>query len=174
MTRATLAGLLVIGVPLFALAVYLFWRRQKQIVAFALALVSVGLGYLAINGAAADVGRMIPGLQGWIKAGVESAKPAAGQTPDSKTKPDTAEKSDAKPDPAKPEPVTPAPAKPAPDKPASSKPAPGDPAPAVQKPVETPNKPAAATSEPVPPAGAAPKPATAASPTAPANGDNKP
>ena len=79
MSRATIAGLLAIGGPLCALALYVFWRRQKQIVAFSFALLTVALGYLAITGAAADIGRKLPGLQAWIVAGDKDAGQAASQ-----------------------------------------------------------------------------------------------
>jgi len=79
MTRATIAGLAAVGGPLFVLAIILFWRRQKQIVAFAFALLTVALGYLAITGAAADIGRKLPGLQAWIGAGDKDAGQAASQ-----------------------------------------------------------------------------------------------
>lgn len=77
MRRATIAGLLIIGVPVMLLTIIVFWRRQRAIVAFALALMAVGLGYLAATGAAADVARALLGNHRWIQE-----KPiAAGQGP---------------------------------------------------------------------------------------------
>jgi hypothetical protein len=67
-----------------------------------MALLTVGLGYLAITGAAATVGRMIPGLSGWIAEG-----PVATQKPQS-AMPEPGKISPAKREPVRPEPNKPA------------------------------------------------------------------
>jgi hypothetical protein len=55
MSIETLVGLIVLALPLVVLFSLLF-RRRRPIFLFALALIVVGLGYLAATGAAADIG----------------------------------------------------------------------------------------------------------------------
>ena len=82
MTRATIAGLLIVGVPVLLVAVIAFWRRHRVVIAFALALVAVGLGYLAVTGAAADIARALLGNHRWIAP--EAIKPSAESKPPAK------------------------------------------------------------------------------------------
>jgi hypothetical protein len=79
MTRATIAGLLIVGIPVMAVAIAVFWRRQRAVIAFALALVTVGLGYLAITGAAAEIARALLGNHRWIA--LQAIKPSAESKP---------------------------------------------------------------------------------------------
>lgn len=79
MTRATITGLLIVGIPVMAVAIAVFWRRQRAVIAFALALVTVGLGYLAITGAAADIARALLGNHRWIAP--QAIKPSSEAKP---------------------------------------------------------------------------------------------
>ncbi len=59
MIEATLAGAVILGVPL-ALVAWVALRRQPRIIRlFALAMVLVGLGYLMSTGATADIARRL-------------------------------------------------------------------------------------------------------------------
>jgi hypothetical protein len=55
----TLAGALVLGLPLVFLAWALLWRRLRPVFFFALAAIVVALDYLAATGATADIA-------GWV------------------------------------------------------------------------------------------------------------
>ncbi len=59
---ATGLGLALIGLPAILLAALIFWRRQRPIFWFAIALIAIGLAYLGISGAGADIGRKLLGL----------------------------------------------------------------------------------------------------------------
>jgi dipeptide/tripeptide permease len=59
MIPAKLAGAVLLGVPLIALAWAALWRRQRPAFWFALALIVVGLGYLMATGATDDIARSI-------------------------------------------------------------------------------------------------------------------
>ena len=59
MIPATLAGAVILGVPLIAIAWEALWRRQRAVFWFALALILVGLGYLMATGATDDIARSI-------------------------------------------------------------------------------------------------------------------
>jgi hypothetical protein len=90
MTRATIAGLLIVGVPVMLVAVIVFWRRQRAVVSFAFALVTVGLGYLAVTGAAAEIARALLGNHPWIEP--KAISPSAESKPQAKdAKPRSAE-----------------------------------------------------------------------------------
>jgi len=56
---AAIAGAFILGVPLFLLEVVLLRRQPRAILLFSLALLVVGLGYLASVGATADIARML-------------------------------------------------------------------------------------------------------------------
>jgi len=49
-------GAIVVGVPLWALALIMFWKTYKLLFWFAFALIIVGLGYLSTTGALNDIG----------------------------------------------------------------------------------------------------------------------
>lgn len=56
-----LLGALMLGLPLLILAWALFWRRNRAVFWFALALIVVGTGYLMTTGATDDIAnRLIP------------------------------------------------------------------------------------------------------------------
>ena len=57
MIPATLAGAIILGVPLVVLAWALLWRRLRPVFWFTLAAILVGLGYLMATGAADDIAR---------------------------------------------------------------------------------------------------------------------
>ncbi len=57
MTPSVVGGLIV-GLPAVLLALLLFWRRLRPVFWFALALIAVGLGYLASTGALSDIGNV--------------------------------------------------------------------------------------------------------------------
>jgi len=52
---AKIIGLLILGVPALMIGAALLWRRYRPVFFFFLALLAVGLGYLATTGAAEDV-----------------------------------------------------------------------------------------------------------------------
>jgi dipeptide/tripeptide permease len=52
-------GALIVGVPAMLIAYLALWRRQRPVFWFALALIVVGVGYLAATGATADIGSFI-------------------------------------------------------------------------------------------------------------------
>jgi hypothetical protein len=54
-------GALIVGLPAVLIAYLALWRRHRQVFWFALALIIVGLGYLASSGALADIANMILG-----------------------------------------------------------------------------------------------------------------
>ncbi len=55
---ASVVGGLIVGLPAVLLALLLFWRRLRPVFWFALALIAVGLGYLASTGALSDIGNV--------------------------------------------------------------------------------------------------------------------
>lgn len=61
MISPIVAGALIIGLPAILIAYVALWRRQRQVFWFAVALIVVGLGYLASSGALADIANMILG-----------------------------------------------------------------------------------------------------------------
>jgi len=62
MIPAKLAGAVILGVPLILIAWLLLRRQARAVFLFALALIVVGLGYLAATGATDDIARgMLPG-----------------------------------------------------------------------------------------------------------------
>jgi uncharacterized membrane protein len=54
----SVVGGLIVGLPAVLLALLLFWRRLRPVFWFALALIAVGLGYLASTGALSDIGNV--------------------------------------------------------------------------------------------------------------------
>lgn len=63
MLTPKIAGAIILGVPLIVLAWAVLWRRQRLVFFFALALILVGLGYLAATGATDDIARRVaPGM----------------------------------------------------------------------------------------------------------------
>jgi dipeptide/tripeptide permease len=59
MMAPELLGALIVGVPAMLVAYLALWRRQRPVFWFALALIVVGVGYLAATGATADIGNFI-------------------------------------------------------------------------------------------------------------------
>ena len=58
-----IAGAIIAGVPLLAIAWALLWRRNRPVFWFALALIAVALGYLMATGATDDIAaRVAPRL----------------------------------------------------------------------------------------------------------------
>ena len=55
--NASLIGVLILGVPSVALAFAALWRRERPVFWFACVLIAIGLGYLVMTGAAADIGQ---------------------------------------------------------------------------------------------------------------------
>ena len=65
MLTAKIAGAVIAGVPAVLLAWALLWRRNRAVFWFALALIVMGLGYLAATGATDDLAnRLVPRLVG--------------------------------------------------------------------------------------------------------------
>ncbi len=65
MLTAKIAGAVIAGVPAVLLAWAMLWRRNRAVFWFALALIAVGLGYLAATGATDDLAnRLVPRLVG--------------------------------------------------------------------------------------------------------------
>jgi multisubunit Na+/H+ antiporter MnhB subunit len=60
-TLLTAAGVLIVGLLGVLIAYLALWRRHRPVFWFALALIVVGLGYLASTGALADIANMILG-----------------------------------------------------------------------------------------------------------------
>jgi hypothetical protein len=69
-----LAGALIVGLPALLIAYVALWRRHRSVFWFALALIVVGLGYLASSGALADIANMFLG-------GAPFTTPAVTPTP---------------------------------------------------------------------------------------------
>ncbi|HJZ31507.1 MAG TPA: hypothetical protein VKF35_10400 [Hyphomicrobiaceae bacterium] len=62
MLPAKLAGALILGVPAMALAWLALRRQPRAVLLFALALILVGLGYLAATGASDEIAvKLLPG-----------------------------------------------------------------------------------------------------------------
>ncbi|HEY8246899.1 MAG TPA: hypothetical protein VIG38_06425 [Hyphomicrobium sp.] len=61
MNSADLIGALVLGVPALIIAYVSFFWRRRPIFWFVVALVLVGLGYLASTGALREIGTLIMG-----------------------------------------------------------------------------------------------------------------
>ena len=59
MIPAKIAGAVILGVPLVAVAWAALWRRQRPVFWFALALILVALGYPMATGATDDIARGI-------------------------------------------------------------------------------------------------------------------
>lgn len=57
--NAELAGAIILGVPLLAAAWALLRKQPRAIFLFALALLVVGMGYLAAVGATGDIARRL-------------------------------------------------------------------------------------------------------------------
>jgi hypothetical protein len=57
----TVVGGFIVGLPALVVAILLFWRRLQPVFWFALALIGVGLGYLASTGALADIAKRVMG-----------------------------------------------------------------------------------------------------------------
>ena len=55
--NASLIGALSLGVPAVAVAYAALWRRERPVFWFACVLIAIGLGYLMMTGAAADIGQ---------------------------------------------------------------------------------------------------------------------
>ena len=59
MISADLAGVLILGIPLYVAIWALLRRQPKPIFWFATVLLGVGMGYLAAVGATGDIARMV-------------------------------------------------------------------------------------------------------------------
>ena len=59
MITAKLAGAVIVGIPAIVLAWGFLWRRNRAVFWFALALIVVGLGYLAATGATDDIANRV-------------------------------------------------------------------------------------------------------------------
>lgn len=57
----TVVGAFIIGLPAIVVTILLFWRRLQPVFWFALALIVVGIGYLAATGATADIAQLVLG-----------------------------------------------------------------------------------------------------------------
>jgi EamA domain-containing membrane protein RarD len=57
----TVIGAFIVGLPAVVVAILLFWRRLRPVFWFALALIVVGVGYLAATGATADIAGAVLG-----------------------------------------------------------------------------------------------------------------
>ncbi len=58
-----IAGAILLGLPLIALAWAFLWRRNRPVFWFALVLIAVSLGYLMATGATDDIAdRLIPNI----------------------------------------------------------------------------------------------------------------
>lgn len=68
MLTPKIAGAVILGVPLILLA-WVFLRRQRAVMWFAVAAILVGLGYLMATGATDEIAnRLAPGLLGGRRA----------------------------------------------------------------------------------------------------------
>lgn len=75
MIPATLVGGLVLGIPLLIVS-WWFLRRNRAVYLFAVALILVGLGYLAATGALQDIGNIFVGAPEPGPAATPAAQPA--------------------------------------------------------------------------------------------------
>jgi hypothetical protein len=57
----SIMGALIAGIPAVIVAYLVLWRRAAPVFWFALALIIVGLGYLAATGATADIAKFFLG-----------------------------------------------------------------------------------------------------------------
>jgi hypothetical protein len=57
----SIIGALIAGIPAVIIAYLALWRRAAPVFWFALALIIVGLGYLAATGATADIANFFSG-----------------------------------------------------------------------------------------------------------------
>ncbi|MEZ5773151.1 MAG: hypothetical protein R3D33_00120 [Hyphomicrobiaceae bacterium] len=56
-------GALIVGLPVLAVARLMLWPRNRAVFFFTVALLAVGLGYLAVTGALSDIGAMVLGAE---------------------------------------------------------------------------------------------------------------
>ncbi|NOT71820.1 MAG: hypothetical protein HOP09_11255 [Hyphomicrobium sp.] len=63
MNQELIAGLVALGVPLFAVG-YLMLRRNAGVFRMFVAMLLIGLGYLTATGAMNDIGRKVMGTYG--------------------------------------------------------------------------------------------------------------
>ncbi len=61
MISPEIIGALIVGLPALLIAVVLFWNRLRPVFWFVLALIVVGVGYLASTGATADIAQYVMG-----------------------------------------------------------------------------------------------------------------
>jgi dipeptide/tripeptide permease len=59
MSTAAIAGALLLGVPLYITAWFLLRKQPRPIFLFAVALLTVGLGYLTAVGATSDIAKRL-------------------------------------------------------------------------------------------------------------------
>jgi len=59
LTNPDLAGAIILGVPLLVAALVILRQQPRAILLFAVALLVVGLGYLATVGATGDIARRV-------------------------------------------------------------------------------------------------------------------
>lgn len=55
----TIAGAVIVAIPLIVLAWAVLWRRARPVFWFALALIIVGTGYLTATGTTDDIARRL-------------------------------------------------------------------------------------------------------------------
>ena len=61
----SIAGAIILGVPLLAIARAFLWQRNRPVFWFALTLIAVSLGYLMATGATSDIAlALMPSLKG--------------------------------------------------------------------------------------------------------------
>jgi hypothetical protein len=58
---ASITGALIAGIPAIIVAYFALWRRSVPVFWFAVALIVVGLGYLAATGATSDIAQFLLG-----------------------------------------------------------------------------------------------------------------
>jgi hypothetical protein len=130
----TTLGIIAAAVPLLVIG-FIVLRRMPWILAFFVALVGVGIGYLHTTGATRDIGHQVraalpAGILPEHKKAAEETGPASGAAMKAETPPPAAEPAPAAPA-AEPAPAAPA-ATPAPE--SAPAPAPEAPAPATTNP----------------------------------------
>lgn len=66
----SLIGTVALAVPAILIAYWALWRRQRPVFFFALVLIAIGVGYLNMTGATADIGQRFVGSERPVPAAV--------------------------------------------------------------------------------------------------------